>query len=122
MPSANDPATSPEVLAMRKGKYLKPDAQGRLIFQPRGVASPGYVVENVDQLRRAERFHAIKLTLGVITVGAAIGAMLTMQGSDDLARATGSVAVVLILAAVLVYHSVAGWRRVVTQTAMRPLA
>lgn len=121
MPSANDPITPPDVLALRKGKNLKPDPQGRLIFRPRGVAGPGYVVENVDQLRRAERFHAIKLTLGTITVGAAIGAMLTMQGSDDEGRAIGSVAVVLILAAVLVYHSVAGWRRVIAQTAMRPL-
>ena len=119
--TATDPMTPPDVLAMHKGKTLKPDAQGRLIFRPRGAAGPGYVVETVDQLRRAERFHAIKLTLGTITVGAAIGAMLTMQGSDDLTRATGSVAVVLILAAVLVYHSVVGWRRVVARTAMRPL-
>ncbi len=116
-----DPMTPPEVLAMRKGNSLKPDAQGRLIFRPHGVVGPGYVVENVEQLRRAKRFHAIKLTLGTITVGAALGSVVTMQESDDLARATGAVAVVLLLAAVLVYHSVAGWRRVVSQTAMRPL-
>ena len=113
--------TPPDVLAMHKGRNLKPDAQGRLIFRPRGVAGPGYVVETVDQLRRAERFHATKLTLGVITAGAALGSVLTMQGSDDEGRAIGSVAAVLLLAAVLVYHSVFAWRRVVTQTAMRPL-
>ena len=106
---------------MNKGKNLKFDAQGRLIFRPRGVAGPGFVVETVDQLRRAERFQATKLTLGTITVGAALGSVLTMQGSNDLARPTGSVAVVLMLAAVLVYHSVAGWRRVITQTAVHPL-
>lgn len=120
MPSANDPFTPPDVLTLHKGRNLKPDVQGRLIFRPRGVAGPGYVVENVDQLRRAERFHAIKLTFGMITAGAAMGSVLTMQGSDDEGRAIGSVAVVLILAAILVYHSVAGWRRVVAQTAMRP--
>ena len=120
--TATDPITPPDVLAMNKGSNLKPDAQGRLIFRPRGVAGPGYVVETVDQLRRAERFHAIKLTLGTITVGAAVASMWTMQGSDDLGRATGSVAVVLLLAAILVYHSVAGWRRIVARTAMRPLS
>lgn len=119
--TATDPMTPPDVLAMNKGRNLKPDERGRLIFRPRGVAGPGYVVENVDQLRRAEAFHRTKLTLGVITVGATIGSISTMQGSDDLARATGSVAVVLLLAAVLVHHSVAAWRRVVARTAMRPL-
>lgn len=119
--TATNPTTPPDVLAMNKGRNLKPDAQGRLIFRPRGVAGPGFVVETVDQLRRAEWFHSIKLTLGTITVGAALGSVLTMQGSDDLASATGSVAVVLILAAVLVYYSIAGWRRIVAQTAMRPL-
>lgn len=119
--TAIDPITPPDVLAMNKGRNLNSDAQGRLVFRPRGVAGPGFVVQTVDQLRRAERFHATKLTLGTITVGAALGSVLTMQGSDDLARATGSVAVVLLLAALLVYHSVAGWRRVVTQTNMRPL-
>ena len=116
-----DPMTPPDVLAMNKGRNLKSDARGRLIFRPRGVAGPGFVVETVDQLRRAERFHATKLTLGTITVVAALGSVWSMQGSDDLARATGSVAVVLLLAAILVYHSVAGWRRVVARTAMLPL-
>lgn len=119
--TTTDPIAPPDVLATKKSRNLKPDAQGRLIFRPRGVAGPGFLVETADQFRRSERFHAIKLTLGTITVGAALGSVLTMQGSDDLTRATGSVAVVLLLAALLVYHSVAGWQRVITQTAMRPL-
>lgn len=116
-----DPMTPPDLLAQRKRTGWKPDAQGRLVFRPRGVSGPGYVVETAEQLQRAERFQGTKLTWGVVTVGAAMGSILTMQSSDDLGSAIGSVAVVLALTAGLVFHSLTSGWRVVTQTAMRPL-
>ena len=94
------------------------DPHGRPIFHSRGAGGPSFVVETVGQLRRAERFRSTKPTSGVITVSAVFGSMLTMQSSDDFARATGSV--VLVLVAVLVFHSVRNGWRVINETAIPP--
>ncbi len=88
--------TPPDVLAARKRAIWKPDAQGRLIFRPRGLYGSAYVVETAEQLRQVERFERAKLTWQVILAGAVLGSVFTTQSDDtSQAMAIGEVVVVL---------------------------
>ncbi len=117
----SDPKTPHEVLARCKRKGWKPDAQGRLIFRPRGLFGSGYVVETGEQLDRIEKFERTKITLMVVVGGAAIATVLPFQSDANEGAVIGGLVVVLALVAGLVGYALIGGSRIVTGTAMRAL-
>ena len=117
---ASNPMTPPDVVAMRKRKGWKPDAQGRLTFRPRGLYGSAFVVETVEQLEQIEKFERTKMIWTVVVVGAVLGSVFTMQSEDSMGAAFGALVVVLALVAGLVGYVLIGGSRIVTQTSMHP--
>jgi len=117
-----DPVTPPDVLTMNRRTGWKLDPQGRLIFRTGTLGGGNYVVETGEQLNRIKVYERYKNILTVIVTGAVVGAFVTMQPEDaSVSAAIGSVVIVLALVAVLLGYMIKGSRRIVSDTAMRPV-
>ena len=115
------PTTPPEVLARRKRKGWRPDAQGRLMFRPGGLLGRPYVVETAEQLDRIEAYERRKIVAMPVIAGAVLAAAFSLDSDTaSVGEAIGMLVVILALVAGLLVYSLLGGSRIVRDTAMRP--
>ena len=117
-----DPTASDDLMSRKRRLGWKPDKDGRLIFNAGPINGGKYLVENAEQLDRINKYERNKNGLMAITGGASVGAYFIMQpeGTSE-STAFGAVVVALLFVAGTLAYSIAGVRRLVRETAMRPV-